>query len=61
MKQIFTWGFGQKYPNCYTIIEAPTRGECRAEMFRQYGTKWSFQYDSEEAAGVKKYNLKEIK
>ena len=35
--------------------------ECREEMFGRYGQEWSFQYDSEEEAGVKEFHLKEIK
>jgi hypothetical protein len=56
----FTWGYGHQYPNSYIKIYG-TRMSARSEMIRRYGQKWAFQYPSKEAAGVDKYNLKEIK
>jgi len=60
VKQIFTFGFGQKNEGCYTIIKGKTKDECRQKMFEKYGQEWSFQYDSEEKAGVSRFNLKKI-
>ncbi len=60
-KYYFTFGFNQKHENCYTIIEAKDSLEARQIMFERWGNKWSFQYDSAEKAGVKEFNLKEIK
>lgn len=57
----FTFGFGQKYANCYTIISAYSAIEARKKMFSVYGAKWSFQYSSAEEAGIKQFNLKYIK
>lgn len=60
-KWFFTFGFGQPRENCYHAIEAEDSGKARDKMFERFGAKWSMQYDSAEAAGVEKYNLKEIK
>lgn len=60
-KYYFTFGFCQKHENCYTVIEGEDELDARLKMCDKFGTQWSFQYDSAEAAGVKKFNLKEIK
>lgn len=60
-KFYFTFGFGQPHENCYHVIKAENSEKAREKMFHKFGTKWSFQYDSAEAAGVKKFNLREIK
>ena len=57
----FTFGFGQRYENCYTVIEAEDKMAALDEMNRRWGKEWSMQYDSAEGAGVKLFNLKEIK
>lgn len=57
---IFTWGFDQGHDNCYTVIYG-TFQSARDIMMRKYGPKWGFQYSSREAAGVDKWDLKEIK
>ena len=56
----FTFGCGQRHENCYTVIHG-TSSDARDEMFRRYGAKWSMMYDSAEAAGVDRYNLKLVK
>lgn len=58
---IFTFGFGQKYQGCYHAVEAKDADEARKVMIGKFGTQWSMQYDSRDAAGVEKFNLKEIK
>jgi hypothetical protein len=60
-KYYFTFGFGQKHENGYHVIEAKDASDARGEMFRKFGTQWSMQYSSAEAAGVEKYKLREIK
>ena len=55
----FTWGYGQKHPNSYTVIKG-NYGQAREEMVRRHGQSWAFQYSSAEAAGVKEWKLKEI-
>jgi len=60
MKQIFTFGSGQKHEGCYIVIFGKTKAKCRQRMFRRFGSEWAFQYDSEEEAGVEKYNLERI-
>jgi len=60
---IFTFGHGQwdgMHRNHFVRING-TFYEARAEMFRRYGKQWSMQYESEKAAGVQEFNLKEIK
>ena len=59
-KYYFTFGCGQEHANCYIIIEAETSEEARQEMVNRYGRKWSRQYKTAEAAGVKEFNLKLI-
>lgn len=44
----FTFGCGQKYQNCYVIIEAKDWNSARDEMVRRYGTNWSMQYAEDE-------------
>lgn len=61
MKFYFTFGMGQKGAGCYYIIKRDTAKEARRQMFDTFGTQWSMQYTSAEAAGVKKYNLRLIK
>jgi hypothetical protein len=59
---IFTFGFGQWHGarrNNFVRIHG-TFYEARAEMFKRYGKQWSMQYESEEAAGVREFNLKEL-
>lgn len=63
---IFTFGFGHAHPqtgeslaNCFIRIRG-TRADARREMDRRFGQKWAFDYESEERAGVQKYNLREI-
>lgn len=56
----FTFGWGQKHQNCYTVIKG-TQESAKVEMNRRYGNQWSMQYPSAEAAGVEEYGLKEIK
>ena len=55
--QIFTFGFNHKYPNGYVKVYGKDKSECRDKMFEKYGSKWAFQYDNEEKAGVKEFNL----
>ena len=43
----FTFGFGQRYENCFTVIYAKDRNEARDKMFEAHGNKWAFQYDEE--------------
>lgn len=58
----FTFGFGHHQPdrslsNHYTIVSANSATEARQKMVERRGSKWSFNYDSAEQAGVEKYNL----
>lgn len=59
-KFYFTFGFGHEHENGYHVIESDCKSNARAEMFRRFGDKWSFQYDSSEAAGVERFNLHEV-
>jgi len=64
---IFTFGFGHVHPltgeslaNRFVRIRAVNAEEARHEMVRRWGLKWAFQYDSEDKAGVARWNLKEV-
>lgn len=57
----FTFGHGQPHFGYYHKIMAIETTEALDIMFLRFGTKWSMMYESEEAAGVKEYNLKELK
>ena len=61
IENIFTFGFGQKHKNCFVRIKGKDEADCRKKMFEIFGNKWAFQYDDEEKAGVKRWNLTEIK
>ena len=56
----FTFGFGQPHENCYHVISAETSNEARELMVMRFGSKWAFQYESAEKAGVERFNLKRI-
>ena len=66
IKYYFTFGFGQRYENCFTVIEANDYGEARDIMFEMFGKKWAFQYDEEHwilpngKTQQEEYNLREI-
>ena len=65
MKQKFIFTFGvdvdDPHRNGYHVIEANGIEAARKVMMERFGIKWAFVYDSEEAAGVEKYNLHEVK
>lgn len=56
----FTFGCGQFWANHYIIIHG-TYDSARNQMHHWFGEKWSMQYDSADAAGVERFNLKELK
>jgi len=57
---IFTFGYGHApYRNCFVRITGTFEG-ARDEMVRRFGQRWSMQYESEEAAGVGRFNLTEL-
>lgn len=56
----FTFGCGQAYAGHYHKIRG-TFASAREQMFHRFGPRWSMQYDSAEAAGVERWNLKEVK
>lgn len=57
---IFTFGYGTNLAGCFVRIPAESSEEARTKMFDHYGPRWAFQYDSEEQAGVQRYNLTEV-
>lgn len=61
MTYFFTFGSGQVHQNGYHKIEADTKEAAREEMVRKFGTQWSMQYESAEAAGVERWGLHEVK
>ena len=60
IKQIFTFGYAQKYQHHYVVIEGKDRNDCRSKMFAIFGKKWAFQYDTEEQAGIEKWKVKKL-
>lgn len=66
-KFYFTFGFGQRYENCYHVIEADSYGEARQRMVDKFGLKWSFQYTEDKwilpngKTQAEEYHLREIK
>lgn len=56
-KQIFTFGHGQDNFPGYVVVWGQDSVDCRRLMTKYYGDKWSMQYPSEEAAGVKQFGL----
>jgi len=57
-RRIFTFGHGQPNFPGYVIAYGATAADCRDLMYFRYGQKWSMEYQDEEAAGVKKWNLR---
>lgn len=63
----FTFGFGQRYENCYHVIEAESKALARSEMVKKFGLKWAFQYTEDQwynekgISQAEEYNLREIK
>ena len=56
----FTFGCGQEHAGHYCVIHGTYIG-AREKMFRRYGGQWSMQYPSADAAGVERWELKELK
>ncbi len=52
IKSYFTFGCGQKHEGGYHVIEGEDPEANRKEMFRRFGTQWSFQYDGEKGEKV---------
>ena len=52
----FTFGCGQMYANHYIIFYG-TYASAREQMLENFGTKWSMQYESAEAAGIERWGL----
>ena len=50
----FTFGFGQKNQNKYTVIHG-TEHSARVEMIRRFGLEWAFQYPERKSEIVKQY------
>ena len=60
-KYYFTFGHGQSPGfGYYLIIEAEDPDSAREKMHKRWGVKWSMVYASAEAAGVERWNLKEV-
>jgi hypothetical protein len=56
----FTFGYGHNPGIGYYAVYHGTFSEAREQMVRDYNDKWSFQYPSAEAAGVDRFNLKQV-
>lgn len=67
LMSIFTFGIGQVHPVSgislflhYVEIDTGDARHDRLEMFNRFGERWSFQYNSKEAAGVHEFNLEKL-
>ena len=56
---IFSWGYGQAFPNRFIIIRG-TYGSARKEMVDRFGIKWSFQYPIEKREDLEKHGMREL-
>ena len=54
----FSFGSGQKPGLGWYAKYYGTYGTAREQMVADYNDKWSFQYDSAEACGVERFNLR---
>ena len=43
VKQIFSFGKGQKHKGCYVVIEGKDREACREEMIKRFGMNWAYR------------------
>lgn len=57
---IFTFGVNDPAGHHFVRIHG-TFHSAREEMVRRYERKWAFQYESEEAAGVDRFGLTELR
>lgn len=57
---IFTFGINHKHSGKFVRIFG-TYDDAREVMFLMHSDAWGFQYPDEDAAGVAKYNLEELK
>lgn len=58
VKQVFTFGCGQTFPNHYVVIESKSSERCRQIMFDTFGEKWCMQYDEEQIDEIKNFDMK---
>jgi len=56
----FTFGSAHAHPNGYIKIYG-TFDASRMKMVERFGEKWAFQYRSSDDAGVKRFNLYEVR
>lgn len=55
----FTFTQGSELKNHYIVFHDTFSG-ARDRMVAIFGSNWAFQYSSREAAGVDRYNLKQL-
>lgn len=66
MAHYFTFGSnhetasGFSLGNCFVKIDLDCEIAARNVMFKARGAKWAFSYPSAEAAGVDRFNLREV-
>lgn len=56
----FTFGVDHPIYSADAIVIEGTYNDARAKMIERHGTRWAFQYESAEAAGVEEFGLKEL-
>lgn len=57
---IATFGDGHTLRNCYCRVPAENESQACSKMFETYGDMWAFLYNSADAAGVGRWNLREV-
>lgn len=64
---VFSFGFGQKHPvsgeklnNRFVEIPATSSEDARVQMCKRFGLVWAFQYESRQAAGVERHELRPL-
>lgn len=56
----FTFCYDSPHAKCYLVISNATWAEARDKVMARFGTKWAFQYETADLAGVDEYGLTRI-
>ena len=61
IKQIYTFGHGQKHRGKYVIIEGENREHCRDQMIARFQYRWAHKYEYHRLEAIKKSGMIELK
>jgi len=56
---LFTWGWGQEFPNRFIRLNG-TASSTRQQMVDRFGNRWSFQYPAYKESILRSYGITEI-